>query len=132
MPSLILVPSVLLYCLVLLLSYYLYCINIVACRVKLWWIHYTNIFNKINFRRIAVYYKVLVEESFGEFPIRNFWRVKLANSCFLLSLFISWDIVKIWMVKFGEPPVICQIHQGFPPPKFHTSYTVFNFLYWIK
>ena len=34
----------------------------------------------------------------------------------LLSLFISQNIVKIWMVKFGEPPVIC---QGFPPPKIH-------------
>ena len=27
---------------------------------------------------------------------------------------MSRDIVKIWMVKFDKPPVIC---QGFPPPK---------------
>ena len=30
-------------------------------------------------------------------------------------------MVKIWMVKFGEPPVTCtvirQIHQGFPSTK---------------
>ena len=24
--------------------------------------------------------------------------------------YMSWDIVKIWMVKFGEPSVIHQIH----------------------
>ena len=30
------------------------------------------------------------------------WQVPVC----LLSLFISQDIVKIWMVKFGEPPVI--------------------------
>ena len=35
----------------------------------------------------------------------------------LLSIFMSWDIVKIWTVKFGKPSVICQIHKGFPPPK---------------
>ena len=23
----------------------------------------------------------------------------------------------VWMAKFGEPPVIHQIHQGYPPPK---------------
>ena len=26
------------------------------------------------------------------------------------------DIVKIWTVKFGKPPVIRQIFQGFPLP----------------
>ena len=30
---------------------------------------------------------------------------------------MSRDIVKIWMVTFGEPPMIHQIHQGLPPPK---------------
>ena len=37
------------------------------------------------------------------------WRI----FCFYLSLFMSQDIVKIWMVKYGEPPVICQIHQKY-------------------
>ena len=52
------------------------------------------------------------------FPIRNLWRVKLWQipAC-LLSLFMSRDIVLIWMVKFGKPPVICQIYQDFPLPK---------------
>ena len=26
---------------------------------------------------------------------------------------MSQDFIKIWTVKFGEPPVIRQIHQGF-------------------
>ena len=59
----------------------------------------------------------LEEESFAEFLIRNFWRVKLqCIPVFLLSLCMSQDIVKIWMVRFSEPPVICQIRQGFPLP----------------
>ena len=29
---------------------------------------------------------------------------------------MSQDIVKIWMVRFSEPPVIYQIRQGFPLP----------------
>ena len=43
----------------------------------------------------------------------------LANSCLFTSsyMYMSRDIVKIWMVKFGKPPVINQIHQGLPPPK---------------
>ena len=32
---------------------------------------------------------------------------------------MSQDIVKIWMVKFAEPPVIRQIRQGFCLPKIH-------------
>ena len=35
----------------------------------------------------------------------------------MLSSFMSQDIVKIWTVKFGKAPVICQIRQGFPLPK---------------
>ena len=40
-----------------------------------------------------------MKENFGEFLIRNFWQVKLWQipAC-LLSSYISWDIVKIWMV----------------------------------
>ena len=47
------------------------------------------------------------------------WRIP---AC-LLSLFMSQNIVKIWMVKFGEQSVIHQIHQSrpsrqsIPPPK---------------
>ena len=33
---------------------------------------------------------------------------------------MSRDIVKIWMAKFGEQPVICKIHQVFLPPKICT------------
>ena len=41
-------------------------------------------------------------------------------SSYLFVLFtMSRDIVKIWTVKFGKPPVIFQIRQGFPPPKIH-------------
>ena len=46
-----------------------------------------------------------------QISIRNFWRV--IPIC-LLSLFMAQNIAKIWMVKFGKPPVIC---QGFPLPK---------------
>ena len=42
----------------------------------------------------------------------------LPNSS-LFVLFMSQDINKIWMVKFDEPPVIHQIHQGFPLPNIH-------------
>ena len=35
----------------------------------------------------------------------------------LLSLFMPRDIVKIWMVKFGKPPVIHHIYQGLPLSK---------------
>ena len=35
---------------------------------------------------------------------------------FLFALFMSQAIVKIWMVKFDEPPVILQIYQGFSLP----------------
>ena len=42
----------------------------------------------------------------------------LVNSCCLLYLFMSQDIIKICMVKFGEPPVIRQIYQGFICQKF--------------
>ena len=37
---------------------------------------------------------------------------------------MSQDIVKIWMVKFGQPPVIHQTCQGFPLPK-KLCYVVF-------
>ena len=30
---------------------------------------------------------------------------------------MSQDIVRIWVVKFGEPLLIC---QGYPPPNIHT------------
>ena len=46
----------------------------------------------------------------------NVWWSKTFPVC-CLSLFVSQDIVEIWMVKFGEPPVIHQIRQGFPLPK---------------
>ena len=50
-------------------------------------------------------------KGFGEFLIRKFWQVKLCRipAC-LLPLFMTQDIVKIWMLRFGEPPVIHQIH----------------------
>ena len=35
---------------------------------------------------------------------------------------MSQDIVKIWMVNFGEPLVIRQIHHGFPLPKICAIY----------
>ena len=44
-------------------------------------------------------------------------RKTLAYPACYVSLFVPRDIVKIWMVKFGKPPVIHQIHQGHPPPK---------------
>ena len=49
----------------------------------------------------------------------NVWWSKTFPVC-CLSLFVSQDIVEIWIVKFGEPPVIHQIRQGFPLPKNHT------------
>ena len=39
-------------------------------------------------------------------------------------MYMSQDIIKVWMVKFGESPVICQIRQGFPPPKIHTIWYI--------
>ena len=59
----------------------------------------------------------------------NFWRRKtLANSCLFVSLFMSRDIVKTKMVKFGKPPMIC---QGFPLLKIHTIwYTSSNSNEW--
>ena len=43
------------------------------------------------------------------------WRIPVC----LRSLFMSPDIVKIWMVKFVEQPVIGQFRQGIPPPKIY-------------
>ena len=62
-----------------------------------------------------------MEENFGEFLIRNFWQVKLWQipTC-LLSIYMLRDIVKIWVVKLGESPVIHQLHQDFPLPKIRT------------
>ena len=57
-------------------------------------------------------------ESFGKFPIRKFWQVKLSNFC-LFALFMSRDIFKTWIAIFGELLVIYQIHQGFPLPNIH-------------
>ena len=45
------------------------------------------------------------------------WNKTLANSCLFAFLYMLQDIVRIWVVKFGKPPVICRIHQGFPSPK---------------
>ena len=43
-------------------------------------------------------------------------------------MYMSQDIVKVWMVKFGKPPVIHQIRQGFPPPKIHAiQYIILDF-----
>ena len=55
----------------------------------------------------------------------NVWWSKTFPVC-CLSLFVSQDIVEIWMVKFGELPVIHQIRQGFPLPKksHHTVHTI--------
>ena len=47
------------------------------------------------------------------------------NSCFF-AFFVSRDIDKIWML--AEPLVICQIHQGFPLPKPHIIYIVYNYI----
>ena len=42
----------------------------------------------------------------------------LVNSICLLSLiYLCMSQDNVWMAKFGEPPVIHQIHQGYPPPK---------------
>ena len=44
----------------------------------------------------------------------------MVNSWFVWFLYIhrmSQDIVKIWMIKYDEPPVTRQIHQGFPSSK---------------
>ena len=48
----------------------------------------------------------------------------LANFC-LFALFMSRDIVKIWMVRFGKPPVIHQIRKVFHHQKFslYSAYT---------
>ena len=40
------------------------------------------------------------------------------------SLYMSQEIVKVWMVKFGKPPVIHRIGQGFPPPKIHAIWYI--------
>ena len=57
-------------------------------------------------------------ENLHGFLIRNFWRVKLWQipAC-LFSLYMSQDTIEIWMVKFGEPPVIHQIHGGISSTK---------------
>ena len=65
-----------------------------------------------------IWHEFLAEESFNKFLIRNFWRTP---AC-LLPLYMSWDIVRIWMIKFSKPPMICQIRQGFPLPD--SQYTV--------
>ena len=57
----------------------------------------------------------MLEENFGKIPLETF-------SDFLYVCFL-YDIDLIWMVKFGEPPVIYQIHQGFPVPHF-TLYSI--------
>ena len=54
---------------------------------------------------------LLASKTFGKFPLVSF-----------LYICHDQDIVKIWMVNFGEPPVICQIHQGFPLSKTHMLY----------
>ena len=54
---------------------------------------------------------------FAEETLVNFLFLAIktfVNSC-LFALFMSHDNVKVWKVKFGELPVICQIY--FPPPK---------------
>ena len=55
--------------------------------------------------------RILVEENLGKIPLKTF-------SAFL-CVCILYDTVLIWMIKFGEPPVIHQIHQGFPVPHFY-------------
>ena len=45
---------------------------------------------------------------------------------------MSQDIVKVWMVKFGESPAIYQIHQGFPLPKIHTIWYIILVLMLLK
>ena len=47
---------------------------------------------------------------------------KTLVNCCLLYLFMSQDIIKICMVKFGEPPVIRQIYQGFICQKLYLLY----------
>ena len=87
---------------------------------KLWKFLPWNFHDVLNYlRSIPIHYvqsKCLAEENFGgKFLIRNFWRVKFGRipAC-LLSLFVSRDIVRMWMVKFGKLLVLRQICQGFP------------------
>ena len=58
--------------------------------------------------------------NFAKFLIRNL-ASKTLPVC-LLSLYMSRNNVRIWMVKFVKPPVIHQICQSFPPPKISVYY----------
>ena len=48
---------------------------------------------------------------------------------FFLSLCMSQDVIRIQMVKFGEPLVICQICQGFSLPNIHAIWHLQHCLY---
>ena len=52
-------------------------------------------------------------------PEENFGKILLETFSDFLYFCFLYDIVLIWIVKFGEPPVIHQIHQGFPVPHFY-------------
>ena len=44
---------------------------------------------------------------------------------------MSRDIAKLWTVKFAKPPVIHQIHQGFPLPKIHAIWYIISLTNYI-
>ena len=59
------------------------------------------------------------------FPIlysRNIWWIELWRipACVCFLYFYHHTSLKCGcMVKFGKPPMICQIHQDFPPPNIY-------------
>ena len=67
---------------------------------------------------------------FGEGKL---WRIsdwkllasKALTNSYLFTFFINFmslDIVKIWMAKYSEPPVIRQLCQGFPLQNIHAMW----------
>ena len=75
---------------------------------------YYSVFAKL-YTVDTVWCTFLAEENIGKFLSRNLLQVKLLKifAC-LLSLYRSRYTVRIWIVKYGEPPVIYQIRQDFP------------------
>ena len=66
---------------------------------------------------------ICIAQIFGK---RNIWQIShqkllmsrtLVDSCLFAFFTYVRDIVRIWIIKCGKPPVIFQIYQGFPLPK---------------
>ena len=81
---------------------------------------------------LAIYYnlwhEILMEQrKLWQFVIRNFGEVLLVR-----FLYISHEtLTLVWMVKFDKPPVMCQTHQGFLPPKIHSTHGKWCVFHWV-